>query len=92
MWCRRALGETTLGRYKALVSASEPAAWRLNAPRARPIGVAVLHSCSGCFRLERLPGGACTHWGKAPPFHGARQHRTLADSDSYLADVPRASS
>src|SRR5665811_1989724 len=29
-----------------------------------------LHDCSGCFRLERLPGGACTHW-KAPPFHGA---------------------
>jgi hypothetical protein len=25
---------------------------------------------SDCFRLERLPGGACTHW-KAPPFHGA---------------------
>jgi hypothetical protein len=22
------------------------------------------------FRLERLPGGACTHW-KAPPCHGA---------------------
>jgi hypothetical protein len=36
-----------------------------------------LHSCSGCFRLERLPGGTCTHW-KAPPFHGARQFRTLA--------------
>src|SRR5947208_10044531 len=29
-----------------------------------------LHSCSGCFRLERSPGGTCTHW-KAPPFHGA---------------------
>ncbi len=26
-----------------------------------------LHGCSGCFRLERLPGGPCTHW-KAPPF------------------------
>ena len=24
-----------------------------------------LHSCSGCFRLERLPGGACTHWKSA---------------------------
>src|SRR5712675_1143898 len=34
-----------------------------------------LHDCSGCFRLERLPGGTCTHW-KAPPFHGARQIRT----------------
>ena len=30
-----------------------------------------LHDCSGCFRLERLPGGPCTHW-KAPPLHGAR--------------------
>src|SRR6266851_7820346 len=35
-----------------------------------------LHDCSDCFRLERLPGGACTHW-KAPPFHGARQERSL---------------
>ena len=26
--------------------------------------------CSGCFRLERSPGGTCTHW-KAPPSHGA---------------------
>jgi len=24
-----------------------------------------LHSCSGCFRLERLPGGTCTHWKSA---------------------------
>ena len=24
-----------------------------------------LHGCSGCFRLERLPGGSYTHW-KAP--------------------------
>jgi hypothetical protein len=34
-----------------------------------------LHDCSDCFRLERLPGGACTHW-KAPPLHGARQKRS----------------
>jgi phage terminase large subunit GpA-like protein len=27
-------------------------------------------------RLERLPGGACTHW-KAPPLHGAHPERTL---------------
>jgi hypothetical protein len=33
--------------------------------------------CSGCFRLERLPGGTYTHW-KAPPFHGAHPTRTLA--------------
>ncbi len=31
-----------------------------------------LHDCSGCFRLERSPGGICTHW-KAPPSHGARK-------------------
>ena len=31
-----------------------------------------LHDCSGCFRLERSPGGSCTHW-KAPPSHGARK-------------------
>ena len=24
-----------------------------------------LHRCSGCFRLEQLPGGACTHWKSA---------------------------
>src|SRR5450756_2077584 len=35
-----------------------------------------LRDCSDCFRLERLPGGACTHW-KAPPFHGARQKQTF---------------
>jgi hypothetical protein len=35
------------------------------------------HSCSGCFRLEPLPGGVLTHW-KAPPFHGARQERAFA--------------
>jgi hypothetical protein len=34
-----------------------------------------LHSCSGCFRLERSPGGSCTH-RKAPHSHGARQERT----------------
>src|SRR5882757_7366142 len=34
-----------------------------------------LHDCSDCFRLERLPGGACTHW-KVPPFHGAHPKRT----------------
>jgi hypothetical protein len=35
-----------------------------------------LHSCSGCFRLERSPGGACTRW-KAPPLHGARHNRSF---------------
>ncbi len=23
------------------------------------------HDCSGCFRLERSPGGTCTHWKSA---------------------------
>ena len=36
-----------------------------------------LHDCSGCFRLERLPAGACAHW-KPPPCHGARHERTHA--------------
>src|SRR4030081_3339170 len=36
-----------------------------------------LHDCSGCFRLERLPGGSRTHW-KTPPFHGAHPTETLA--------------
>ena len=35
-----------------------------------------LHDCSGCFRLERSPGGTCTHW-KAPPSHGARKERSI---------------
>jgi hypothetical protein len=35
-----------------------------------------LHDCSDCFRLERLPGGACTRW-KALPCHGAHPFRTL---------------
>ena len=34
--------------------------------------LAVMHDCSDCFRLERLPGGPCTHW-KPPPCHGAHQ-------------------
>src|SRR5271168_4202533 len=37
-----------------------------------------LHDCSGCFRLERLPGGTCTHW-KAPPFHGAHPKQTFLE-------------
>src|SRR2546427_8305258 len=39
-------------------------------------GLLGVHGCSGCFRLERLPGGPCTHW-KAPPFHGAHPTRTF---------------
>jgi hypothetical protein len=25
----------------------------------------LLHACSGCFRLERSPGGVCTRWKSA---------------------------
>src|SRR5216684_3446473 len=32
--------------------------------------VRYLLGCSGCFRLERSPGGTCTY-SKAPPCHGA---------------------
>ena len=35
-----------------------------------------LHDCSGCFRLEHLPGGIHTHW-KAPPYHGAHPKRSI---------------
>src|ERR1700723_4292981 len=42
-----------------------------------------LHDCSGCFRLERSPGGALTHW-KAPPSHGARKKRSLPEGVGYL--------
>src|SRR5882724_8835656 len=41
-----------------------------------------LHDCSDCFRLERLPGGACTHW-KAPPCHGARQKRSSRSGTAF---------
>src|SRR3979411_1585501 len=45
-----------------------------------------LHDCSDCFRLERLPGGACTHW-KAPPLHGARQQQTSARLPSMTSSA-----
>jgi hypothetical protein len=38
------------------------------------------------FRLERLPGGTCTHW-KAPPCHGAHPERTSA-SPKYISIRP----
>jgi hypothetical protein len=40
-----------------------------------------LYACSGCFRLERLPGGACARW-KAPPFHGAHPSATFTAPNS----------
>ena len=46
-----------------------------------------LHDCSGCFRLERLPGGPCTH-RKAPPFHGARPKRPITHAHSTADSRP----
>ena len=39
-----------------------------------------LHACSGCFRLERVPGGACTRWRNA-----------AFSRPTWIADVPEAS-
>jgi hypothetical protein len=47
-----------------------------------------LHDCSGCFRLERLPGGACTHW-KAPPCHGAHVKRSQNSKSAHPAGISR---
>ena len=44
-----------------------------------------LHDCSGCFRLEPLPGRPCTHW-KAPPFTAHTQSGPSAKVDS-IADA-----
>jgi len=41
-----------------------------------------LHDCFDCFRLERLPGEACTH-RKALPLHGAHPNRTSVDLDQH---------
>jgi hypothetical protein len=41
--------------------------------------------CSGRFRLERLPGGSCTHW-KAPPFTA----HTLCGRSIYRRSVPNS--
>src|SRR5215210_5836272 len=60
------------GLHTRAVTNSWPAIRRLQPFR-------YLHDCSGCFRLERLPGGTYTHW-KAPPCHGAHPSRTLATS------------
>src|ERR1700730_4349892 len=46
----------------------------------------LLHACSGCFRLEPSPGGACTRW-KAPPCHGARGNLSLAEVCQKAARV-----
>src|SRR6267142_767525 len=56
----------------------------------------LLHACSGRFRLERSPGGACTHWKSAALSRGTwipvlrrhtRQQRGCADSAHSNAGV-----
>src|SRR6202048_2706167 len=47
-----------------------------------------LRDCSDCFRLERLPGGTCTHW-KAPPLHGAHPERTSTSKEVDKIDAPQ---
>jgi hypothetical protein len=61
-------------RVTACTLALSPSRDTLN-QRLQPLRY--LHDCSGCFRLEQLPGGVYTHW-KAPPFHGARHNRPHA--------------
>jgi hypothetical protein len=39
------------------------------------------------FRLERLPGGTCTHW-KAPPCHGAHPSETFVVRRNDLSRGP----
>src|ERR1700694_2768697 len=55
-----------------------PRTWRHAILSLQPLRY--LHDCSGCFRLERSPGGICTHW-KAPPFHGAHPKRRTQCQD-----------
>ena len=53
-----------------------------------------LHDCSGCFRLERLPGGAFTHWKSAAlsrrtPGRDIRApHRLIAQASAPLRKRP----
>ena len=53
------------------------------APLRRLQPLRYLHDCSDCFRLERLPGGTCTHW-KAPPF---ARRTPKADIRSLACDL-----
>ena len=39
----------------------------------------LLHVCSGRFRLERSPGGACTHWKSAALSRRTRKADSLSD-------------
>ena len=45
-----------------------------------------LHSCSGCFRLEHLPGGAFTHWESAT---FSRRTPTSVSDDTEMPSAKR---
>lgn len=47
-----------------------------------------LHACSGCFRLERLPGGACTHW-KCAAFSRRTRRADIPQSSCLSLDPSR---
>src|SRR6476661_3194767 len=56
--------------------------------RSRPTVTDGMRPQTGCFRLERLPGGACTHW-KAPPCHGAHPMKTIIFFTAKRARTPK---
>ncbi len=54
------------GKSGDIVAACTLALSPLRAPAIRRLQpFRHLHDCSGCFRLERWPGGTCTHWKSA---------------------------
>src|SRR3982074_1206294 len=46
-----------------------------------------LHDCSDCFRLERLPGGGCTHW-KARPLPRAHPSAYIISDETLSKAEP----
>src|ERR1700730_1583375 len=44
----------------------------------------LLHACSGRFRLERSPGGACTHWKSAALSRRTWKCRTLEMAERLI--------
>src|SRR5208337_4428472 len=51
----------------------------------------LLHACPGCFRLERSPGGPCTHWKCAALSRRTREAGLFAPASSDARTVPHAS-
>jgi hypothetical protein len=52
-----------------------------------------LHSCSGCFRQERSPGGICTHWSwswicPVPPRAGDQVAKPLHNFAAFPPPLP----